>query len=477
MAKLMKLVSNPIFDNFTSLTSAEFSARFMGFFSVLYLARVIGPEGFGMVNFSISFVLYFVLILNKGIEPFGIREIAKKEKCDSKLPGDILLLRLILSLIAFALLWVISCWYFKPGLEFTIILLFGLEIFVFAFSLEWVIHGLQIMRWSAVAKTCRAVIYLASILIFVSKSEDIFLVPIFRFVCGMVEILIVWVVVWRAVETFEFSVSIGRWKKIYVASLPMMFSFFMTEIYHSFDQIMIGFLDGNKAVGIYSAAYKFVPLATMIPVLYGKALFPMFARLHNQKDKKLTAFADDYLKIMFLFTVVCSFSIFFWSEFLIQKLFGTEYNESINILKLLSFVMLFAALSYTYGHQLLAFEKQNTHMKITFAGAIINLVLNFIFIPKFSYWGAAVATIVAEFAVFYLFKMSFEKIVKGPNYLCYLIKPILIISLSGVPSFCIVRYLPFNNPYCQVGIYCIILAMFTLCLYKCEFKKVICGAI
>lgn len=201
-----------ILKNFFSLSSIEALGRILGFAATIYLARVLGANGFGKLNFAIAVVSYFMLLLNRGFEPFGAREVARNTNETVRYLNNILSMRLIFLIFSYCLLIIFVCSISKPPETKRIILLYGLELFVFAFAFEWVFQAIEKMEIIALGRIVRQVSYVGAIFLLVSGPQNILLVPILRFFAGLLAITLLLGVFIRSFQLprFRFDFFFGR---------------------------------------------------------------------------------------------------------------------------------------------------------------------------------------------------------------------------------------------------------------------------
>ena len=133
--------SRKILKNMFSLTVAEALSKGIVFIYNAYLARVIMPEGFGIIGFATAYLMYFLLFVNLGFNTVGTREIAKSHSNTDKYVNSIITIRIIFSIIAYALLFFSTYALDKPMMVKYIIWISGINLFSNAILLDWVFYG------------------------------------------------------------------------------------------------------------------------------------------------------------------------------------------------------------------------------------------------------------------------------------------------------------------------------------------------
>ena len=163
---------------------------------------------------------------------------------------------------------------------------------------------------------------------------------------------------------------------------------------------------GEEITGYYGAAFRFLDASHLIPLSIMTALFPTFTKLHLSSVANLKKLYFKILAIMLIIAIPVTLVLFFGAEQIIQILYGRQYTQSANVLKILSFTTIFMFLHVPGAHLLFASEKiLKKVIVLSFFTVGFNILGNLILIPKYSLIGASFMTVASEgfsFVVFYL---------------------------------------------------------------------------
>src|SRR5690606_23351219 len=198
-------------------------------------------------------------------------------------------------------------------------------------------------------------------------------------------------------------------KQLLKDSWPLILSTVVVMIYMRIDQIMIKEILGDYEVGIYSAAVRLIEVIYFIPALIAKSLFP--AILNAKKisfDLYMTRIYNIYRMMVILAGLFIVF-IFILHDKIIFYLYGTQYLESAEILKVYSFSIVFVFLMMVSGNWYIAQNYQFLALGRNVVAVLVNVFLNLILIPKFGLVGAAYSTIVSFFFSGFLFDVFSSK--------------------------------------------------------------------
>lgn len=409
---MKNLFKSQITSNLFSLTSAEIISRLLGFLTIVYLGRILDKEGFGVIGFAGAFVSYFILAVNFGFNTYGTREVAKDKVLTSRFVNNILTLRLFLAGLLIVLLIIVVFLTQRNILVRYVILITGLNIFSNAIALNWVFQAVEKMQYIALRQVISGLLSLIGVIIFVHSPNDI-LIAAFILSASILGGNIWFIPVYNKLfGKIRFEYSFPFWKKLIVESFPLAVASIMIGIYYNLDMVMLGYMKPEADVGIYNAAYKIFLFAIVPFGLIFSSFLPTLSRIGLRKSQEFTNTLKKYGKFVIGTGIVSSLLLFFFSKEIVQIVFGERYLASYLPLTILAVNVLIISINVFLGNPMMAWGKQKEYsIAITF-GAITNIILNFLLIPKYSYNGAAVATVLSETTVFIGLIFLFKKFVR-----------------------------------------------------------------
>ena len=386
----------------------------IAFVTTVYLARVILPEGFGILGYATAFVSYFLLFIDFGFDTISVKKIANDNSVIPKFVNNVVSFRIILAALIFLLLMIIVYFLNETVIVKTALTLAGVNLFVQAITTEFVFQATEKIKYLAVKVVAKNILILIAVFLFVKNVSDVLLVIVVSFAANLIMNLWLYSRYAKLFDRFRWSVEKSFLKKLISESFPLIISSFMISIYYNLDMVMLGNIKTPTEVGIYNAAYKIfliglIPLGAIV-----KIFLPSLSKIGDKKELKNTL--KNYAVLMFAGGVAISLSIYFLAERSVNVIYGAKYAEAVIPLMILSLNVLVIAVNIFFGNPLTVWGRQKEYsVAITF-GAIVNIILNFLFIPRYSYNGAALATLLSEVAVFmgvfYLFNKNLKYILK-----------------------------------------------------------------
>lgn len=391
----------------------KFFTTILGFISVGLLTRYLGQEGFG--NFSLIFVYwsFFGIIADFGLQLTMVRELAKKKNLSSKIYGTYFWLKLFLVLLSTILAYV--CLLFFPYSKFLkiaiMIAAFGTGIGVLN-SYGTVIFqaNLRMDLVTAVDVLVKTITTLLVVLFIYFKAGLFSLINtvLLGNLAGL--ILILFLLKRLKVINFSFDGNLA-WKIIY-KSVPVGFTSLLALSYFKVDSILLSILKGAREVGIYSLSYKVIENLLMFWGFYMATVYPLLSRFAKEKKSSSNLWQKStFLAVFSGILIIVGGWIF--APLLIRILGGKEFSESIMPFRILLFAVPFFFLNNLYYHSFLVEEKIKEIIFLLLIVLCLNVVLNIIFIPKYSFFSTSLNTLITEFSLFCLYWIFINKLKKN----------------------------------------------------------------
>lgn len=402
-----------------------------------YVARILFAEGVGKVEFSLSVIQYFILISQAGIPTYAIRECAKyrynKEKL-TKTVQEILLINLPMVLISY-IFFFITIIFSKNFQNYKILLtIMSLEILTTNIGIEWFYQAIEEYRLITLRNILVKIFSLFLVFIFIKKESDYTKYGI---------ILVLSVSLGYIYNFFYVNKYISLFKKYknynikkHIKPIMILFGMSMSvSIYVNLDKVMLGLISGDKSVGLYTAANRIIKIIISLITSLGTVLLPrMSFYVHNNYRYEINKLISKAIDFILMLSIPAAIGIIMLSDSIILLFAGIDYIEAITCIKILSPIIIAIGLSNLIGIQILVSHgKEKLTLFSTLIGSIVNVMLNFILIPKFQQNGAAIATLIAELIVTVvqiIFAYSYIKgNVKFKNIIDYLLGCLSIIII------------------------------------------------
>jgi len=364
----------------------------------VWVARYLGPEQFGLFSFAAAFIGLFGAVAGLGLQSIVVRDIVRDPASKEETLGTAAALQLVGGLLAYGLILGVIFW-LRPddALAKVLVAILGSMMLFKASEVAGYWFESQVLSKYTVW------VQNGSFLVFAGVKVGLILnnASLIAFAWAtMAEALLVALLMLamfglRGQGMLKLRVSLDRAIVLLTDSWPLLLSGLAIMVYVRIDQIMLGQMLGDEAVGIYSAATRISEIWYFIPVMVVASAFP--AILETKKGSEILYYKrmQSLYDLMVLIAVVVALPITLFSNQIMTLIFGDSYVLSGHVLAIhvwgAVFVFLGVASSnwfITEGRQILLFYKAAL-------GAFSNVVLNLILIPNYGVLGASWATLIS----------------------------------------------------------------------------------
>ena len=388
-----KVVGNSFF-----LVTNDITEAVVNLIIIAILARYFDLETFG--NYSFIFVLcnLFQVMIGMGINPIVIREVAKDQEKSEKLFVASFVTRILFSIVTFGIiaLSINLSTSHTEVIRATYVCSVGVIILFFNNLPYSIFQGCQRMKFVTVVGIVSNVVYLVTTIAFVKSGaglEKIF----FPFVIGNLTGFVLGLyILYKKFFVPKFSIDLKLCKYLIKESYLLGIGRILRQLSFRFDTILIKIMRGSIEVGLFSGAYRLFLQITFVPRNIVMSLFPVFARKYAERDDSLNSAFEECFKIFALFVIPSVIFLFFFAKDIIIVIFGEKLIQSVPVFRILSVAWGFMFISVLFTNTLIAIGRQNL---VTFCIALalmVNIILDVILIPIMGFYGAGVATLVAE---------------------------------------------------------------------------------
>ncbi|AKB69078.1 flippase [Methanosarcina mazei] len=385
--------------NMGFLLTSRIATKVISFFTLLYIARYLGPGDFGKFSFVFSFIYFFGFIPDFGIHNILVREAAKEPENAGKLIGNATILQTFLSLIAFLLaLFAINIIDYPVSTKNALyIASFGLLITsISAFSIIYEVN--LRMEYTVLFSVTSRLIFFVLAVIATLKNLTLNAFVLASVVADFVHNFLTVLFSKKLIKP-NFNLQVNLMKMILREALPMAVASVFTMIYFRIDVVMLSFLKDDTAVGLYSAAYRLTEAFIFISSAFMTSIFPLMSKYYKNSFELFTFIYAKSFKYLFALGLVLAMAVTFFSKEIVFNIYGSEYQGSVIVLKILIWATAIMFVNNLISITYISSGNQKIIAKVTAFAAILNSLLNLILIPSLSYAGAAATTLFTELFV------------------------------------------------------------------------------
>ena len=364
--------------------------------TIPYISRILGVEKIGIYSYTYSIVYYFILAAMLGINNYGSREIAKttnNKSLMSKKFLEIYYLQLIMSLIMIILYSsIVLLFDFKYK---SIMFIQGIYLISCAFDINWLFFGLERFKITISRNIIIKIISLFLIFILIKSPDDLYLYTFIMASATLISQLYLWIYVKKIIEYKKVKIKgvFSHFRQCLVLFIPVV----AYSIYRVMDKTMIGLLSSVVELGFYENAEKIINIPMALVTALGTVMMPHMSKINDKEFENNIVYS---FKLCFFLLFPISIGLLIVANDFSITFFGESFSKSAIIIRALIATIIFGGITNIIRtNYLIPKSKDKIYVTSTILGAIINLVLNLIFIYRLGSLGACIGTVVTEFVI------------------------------------------------------------------------------
>lgn len=392
----------------------------------------------GKVSFGASVVSYFSLIAGLGAAVYAIRECSAVRNDKDKLSdtaSQIFSINIITTVIAYILLALTLAFYDKLENYRLLIAVQSLSILATAFGADWINSAMEDFKYITIRSVGFQLLSLVLMFAFVHRPEDYLIHAVIALVSTAgANIANIWYR--RKYCRIRFTLGI-EWRR-HFAPISVLFVMILAQtIFSSVDSTMLGLMHGDREVGIYSAANKMSNIIAQLVASVLWVVMPRMAYYFAEEDYgQINELLRKILGFHALLGIPCAVGTFMLSDEIVLIVSGSGFAEASEVLKVLMVGMVFTLFggSFLGNAILLPSKKENIFMAVCCVAAVVNVLTNYIFIPKYGAIAAAGTTALCALVIFFSLLVTMDKRIKIRNILRLFVSP--VVGSIGIAAVC-----------------------------------------
>ena len=377
-----------------------------------YVSRVLHAENIGKINFGTSIVNYFSLLATLGVTTYAVRECSRVRN-DKKRLGETVSQIMTINLCTMSVSYLIMVFSlaFVPRLSSyrVLIIIQSLSIVFTVIGTDWLNTAMEDFKYITIRSFCFQVLSVLAMLFFVRKPEHYLryaMISVFSSSGACLSNIF-----YRRKYCRVQIVRNMNWKR-HFPPIMLLFAMLLSQtILHSMDTTMLGFLKGDYDVGLYSTAMRINNTVSQVVSSIAWVVMPQLSQAFAEKNyKKINSLLRDAVAFTGIVGIPCFAGLNVLAPEFIEILGGREYLGATNCLRILTCSMIISFISGIFGNMiLLPSMREKRFMVACICGAITNLGINFLLIPRFGINGASVATVISNVVITIIVAINIDK--------------------------------------------------------------------
>lgn len=380
-----------------------------------YISRVLMAESVGKVNFGSSIVSYFLLIASLGVTTYAVRECSKirddKEKL-GKTASQILSINVGSTLVAYVAL-AVTLIVARPLENYRILICIQSSAILFmTLGADWLNTAMEDFKFIAIRTTGMQIFSLVLMFVFVRKPEDYIIYAITSVIASSGANIIN---IFYRRKFCKTKLTLHMNMKKHLPPILLLFTMTFSQIiYTNSDTTMLGLIRGDFEVGLYSTAVRIYQLVNTVIASVAWVVMPQLSAGFAEHDyKKVNGLLKYSLNFIIVLGLPCIAGVNVIDKQIISIIAGDQYLGATTALHILTCTLFFSLIGGWIGNMtMLPAGREKVCLFSCIMSALVNIVLNFIFIPYFGLNAAAATTAIAECVGVIVMSKFFDKNIK-----------------------------------------------------------------
>jgi len=368
---------------------------------MLMLAKVIDERSFGAMSYAQSIAGMLVFLVTLGFDSIVIKEIVQNKTQSVKILINVFYVRVIMLCVLLLIIYVYSNSLINDELVKSLVLFQSLTLgyyVLFTFSLHF-----QALVKNVLVTKARVFISLISLLVklyLITLKVDVLFYIIVDVVSmtvqgGLIVFLYVNEISFKKLKKENFQLDHKLITSLFKQSWPLMLTSASILIYARVDQFMLGSMVSIEELARYSIAVKLSESWYFIPSVISLVLFPLLVSKKSDNEKEYQNVLGELTFVTFWVAVLCSLLVILFVTPLVSFIFNGKYQGFSIPVYILSITGVFVTLGFSNGRWLICEELTKIELLRCAIGAVVNISLNYIFIPLWGMYGAAISTLIS----------------------------------------------------------------------------------
>jgi len=473
-----KTEKKTIVRNIGWLTVSKILVYLLSIVTITVIPRYLGVEGYGQLNFALSFVSLFAVIFDVGTGILIFRDVSRKKALLSKYFNNFFYFKIYLYVLFLVVIILINLFLPKLLIVKILIILFAINLVIQSIYGYLVVYlnSFELMKFASIKDVLFKLLIVIFLILVVFLNLKIVGVAL-AYILSSVIVLFYIIYIFKKIFKNKIKFKPTFNKRFLISKLKLSYPFALTTIfgvvYFNFDKFMISFMLNDYQVGLYSTGYTFYGFLIGATALFSTVFFPILSR--NYKNIRFKSILDKYSRIIIVLALPMVFGVIYLAKDIIRLIFGKDFVVGFIAFQIIIIFFLINAVNQIFNNILTMHNLQKYIFKLFLIAAVVNVVLNFIAIPLFGIIGAAITTVLSELIIFVGMYLKVSRNIIKFGFFKKLVIPFLssIFMLAGIYLVKDVLKIVVINNSLNVLFYCVIGSiLYVLFIFMFRYFKV-----
>lgn len=394
-------VHTRILRNTASLILGRLISRIFLFFLLIYAARILGVEKYGVFSYAFALVSLFAVSMDLGISRYIVQQLSRDHTKIPVFMGGSLMIKAVLICCGIVLIMSVGLIMRRDMETMSILIILAGYVALDSLTMTFtsIFQAVERMSYQAILVSISNIAMSLMGFLFLYLMPNVLLFSSIYLFGGLLRLILV---SWWCIRMYgapHWVIDFGFCRNLLKNGIPFSLVTIFVTIYYYIDTIILSAYSGNDIVGYYNAAYRLIEAPLFLVAAFTTAIFPAASKLFIEDRQELKKITTEGFQKTLVFASLIAVVVAFFSDEIVALVYGTKYEQSAAVLSILILSVAIIMPSTILGTTIRAIDKQVVSAWVTGIGAALNIVLNVIFIPRYSLLGAAWTTVFTELFV------------------------------------------------------------------------------
>lgn len=381
--------------NMSILVAGQGLALPVVFATSVLLVRSLGNEGFGQYAFVYAYLGLYVWLASFGLENIVVRETSKRPENAGEIWGSAVGVAAFWSFISLGLAFGVAAISGYSKATLAMLVIGSVEIIALVPPRMTVVSfQVHLVQYKGVATNLgRQILWLIAVYLLTRRGASLTTLIAWRLAIAVLE---TGVTVWLAKGLLgrPFRVTKSEVRYLLKQGWPLALTYLSIGVYHRIDRVLLERFVGPGELGYYAAADNILTFFGVAPLAFMMSVFPILCRRVDDRPGFDRIAANSYRLVLFLIIGACG-TMFGVSHILVTTLYGAEFASTASLMNVLVIAQIAVAYGTVLSQVLIARSLQRLITVTTAVGAVVNVGVNLLVLPRYGAMGAAWVTVVS----------------------------------------------------------------------------------
>jgi O-antigen/teichoic acid export membrane protein len=379
--------------NTTALFVAEIVSQALRIVYFAILVRYIQDEGMGKISTAQALVATLFVLVSFGFEQLMVRDVAANKARAPEYVSNVGFIRIVLSLVFALALWMAVQMLGFSSEVATLTYIYGLAFVFKAFTdvALGIYQAFEKMEYNLITHLAREAVNMGLSLLAIYLRYSLIVIVSVSAIANLIELMLAVVFLRRQKVPIRFKVDLGLSYRLVIAALP----FALVSIYplaqSNLNTLILSTSVTAQEVGWFAAATTLIGMVKLIPVIFMRAMFPVFSRASARSDTSLQKAYQKSFTYLLILGLAVSVGTFLTADRIVPLVFGDGFEQAVAALRVLAWVPLVGFVGHANGNVLIAMGREKLFMATEGVFAVVYAALAFALVSPFGYIGASYA--------------------------------------------------------------------------------------